>query len=133
MRMMNLPDLPPTPDLPQENVDLVAERGQAPMPFPRFSLMLVAYMAWPQHQAFRDEWMSTNLARFLESSGTRLSASEGGDRTLVALKAFGWLDALANAADHTVSDRLIKAQHQWPHVADVFQYLVDMAYDDRLI
>jgi hypothetical protein len=66
----------PDTDLPQENGDLVAARVQAPMPFPRFSLMLVAYMAWPEHQAFRDEWMSTNLARFLENSGARLSASE---------------------------------------------------------
>jgi hypothetical protein len=129
MRMMNLPVLSQTSDDLGEHVALLRARSGGVMPHPELSLVLVAYMAWPEEEVCRDEWMSLNLTKSLAGG---LSADDGEDRTLAALQKFDWLNALTRAAEPTVFDRLEAVQRQWPHVAELFQYLVDMSCDDRV-
>jgi hypothetical protein len=64
MRVMNLPDLPAIPSSAPECDELLAQRmpaGQGPLP--RLSLLLLAYMAWPNEEKQRDSWMAANLSR----------------------------------------------------------------------
>jgi hypothetical protein len=72
MRGMNLPTLAPIPNSLPEIVSLLAERLNGPMPFPRLSTMLVAYMAWPEDEAKRNGWMGGNLALLISASGAKV-------------------------------------------------------------
>jgi hypothetical protein len=133
MRRMNLPILPAVPDTLPETVNLLAERlnGQM-MPFPRLSTLLIAYMAWPEDEGNRDGWMVVHLARLLHASGAKLSADAGGAQTLRAFEIFGGLEALADAAGDKLQDRLMRIEGRWLHVADILQFVVDMANETRL-
>jgi hypothetical protein len=126
MRQMNLPELAPVPESIKELVALVAERLNGPMPFPRVSSMLIAYMAWPDDEATRNWWMLVQLARLIAASGAKLSAEPTASQTLAAFESFGGLWGLADAADVKLQDELVRIQHRWVYVADVLQYVVDM-------
>jgi len=101
------------------------------MPFPRLTLLLIAYMAWPEDRAVRDKWMASHLAQFISASGASLSADIG-LQNLEAFEMFGGLSALADAAQDKLLDQLVRNQSRWVHVADILQFVVDIEYDDRL-
>jgi hypothetical protein len=128
MRGMNLPDLPPVPNSLPEIVSLLAERLNGPMPFPRLSSLLIAYMAWPENEEMRNWWMLVQLARLIAASGAKLSFEPPAADTFAAFESFGGLEALADAADCKLQDELGKLQRRWNHVADVLQTVVDIHY-----
>jgi hypothetical protein len=128
MRMMDLPKMPPTPDDLEENVALLAERLEGPMPFPRLSSLLIAYMAWPHDEASRNWWMLVQLARLIAASGAKLTVEPPAEKTLAAFELFGGLGGLADAADVKLQDELARVQGRWAHVADVLQLVVDISY-----
>ena len=131
MRGMNLPDLAPVSGSLPEIVSLIAGRLDGPMPFPRLSSLLVAYIVWPESPAERDKWMVAILAQFVAASGASLSI-DAGSKALEAFEAFGGLGALAEVAQDRLLDDFAGAQGRWLHVADILQTVVDMANDARL-
>jgi hypothetical protein len=126
MRWMNLPELAPVPESTPKLAALLAERLNGPMPFPRLSLMLIAYMAWPDDEATRNWWMLVQLARLIAASDAKLSAELAASKTLAAFESFGGLSGLADAADVKLQDELVRIQRRWVYVAEVLQNVVDM-------
>ena len=90
-------------------------------------LLLIGYMAWPNDEKLRNEWMATRLIVREAREQANRGASVGTDP-----EQFGGLDALAEAASSELSRRLTVQAEKWFAVADVFQVLVDLAYDDRV-
>jgi hypothetical protein len=138
MRVMNLPELPIGPDSVDECVRLYFNRLPADDAlWPRVSLLLTAYMAWPNDEVRRDSCVATYLARFIQNSaqGTAddMPAAEA-PKSLdwITFEKFGGLGAVAKPAfDHLIED-IAQVQRRWLLVADIFQMIVDMAHEDRI-
>jgi hypothetical protein len=128
MRMMNLPDIAPTPNLLEENVVLLRERLNGVMPSRSLSFFLIGYMAWPDDDEKRNWWMLAQLARLIATSGAKLSVEPPAAKTLEAFELFGGLCGLADAADVKLQEELARVQGRWTHVADVLQLVVDIKY-----
>jgi hypothetical protein len=135
---MNLPELPIGPDSVDECVRLYFNRLPADDAlWPRVSLLLTAYMAWPNDEVRRDSCVATYLARFIQNSaqGTAddMPAAEA-PKSLdwITFEKFGGLGAVAKPAlDHLIED-IAQVQRRWLLVADIFQMIVDMAHEDRI-
>jgi hypothetical protein len=138
MRVMNLPELPIGPSSVDECVRLYFNRLPADDAlWPRVSLLLTAYMAWPNDEMRRDSCVATYLARFIQNSaqGTAddMPAAEA-PKALdwITFEKFGGLGAVAKPAfDHLIED-IAQVQRRWLLVADIFQMIVDMAHEDRI-
>jgi hypothetical protein len=138
MRVMNLPELPIGPDSVDECVRLYFNGLPADDAlWPRVSLLLTAYMAWPNDEVRRDSCVATYLARFIQNSaqGTAddMPAAEA-PKSLdwITFEKFGGLGAVAKPAfDHLIED-IAQVQRRWLLVADIFQMIVDMAHEDRI-
>jgi hypothetical protein len=135
---MNLPELPIGPGSVDECVRLYFNRLPADDAlWPHVSLLLTAYMAWPNDEARRDSCVATYLARFIQNSaqGTadHMPAAEA-PKSLdwVTFEKFGGLGAVAKPAfDHLIED-IAQVQRRWLLVAYIFQMIVDMAHEDRI-
>jgi hypothetical protein len=138
MRVMNLPKLPLGPSSFEDCVQLYLSRLHADdAPWPHVSLLLTAYMAWPNDGPQRNSWNAIYLARFIQNSGgdiagARPAAKASKSRHWVTFEKFGGLGAVAKPAFDHMAEEIAQVQRRWLLVADIFQMIVDMAHDDRI-
>jgi hypothetical protein len=138
MRVMNLPELPVGPHSVEDCVRVYLNRLPADDAlWPQVSLLLTAYMAWPNDEPGRNSCVATYLARFIQNSdaGTASDlpaamASNSGD--WIAFEKFGGLGAVAKPAFDHLTEEIASVQRRWLLVAYIFQMIVDMAHDDRI-
>ncbi len=148
MRMMNIRPPASLPSSLEECVKIYLQRlrtGEAP-PYPHISFLLTAYMAWPNDEPRRDGWMATNIGRLIQDSGVMgaaynqtpsgEAASQAGTahehRTWEAFQRFGGLAVALQPAFDQLTEEITDTSTRWPRVADIFQIIVDMNYDDRI-
>jgi hypothetical protein len=130
MRVMNLPELPVGPNSVEDCIRLYLNRLPADDAlWPYVSLLLTAYMAWPNDESERDSFVATYLARFIQNSD---GGTVRGTPDWIAFEKFGGLGAVAKPAFDHLTERIAQVQRRWLLVADIFQLIVDMAYDDRI-
>jgi hypothetical protein len=135
---MNLPKLPLGPSSFEDCVQLYLSRLHADdAPWPHVSLLLTAYMAWPNDGPQRNSWNAIYLARFIQNSGgdiagARPAAKASKSRHWVTFEKFGGLGAVAKPAFDHMAEEIAQVQRRWLLVADIFQMIVDMAHDDRI-
>jgi hypothetical protein len=138
MRVMNLPKLPLGPSSFEDCVQLYLSRLHADdAPWPHVSLLLTAYMAWPNDGPQRNSWNAIYLARFIQNSGgdiagARPAAKASKSRHWVTFEKFGGLGAVAKPAFDHMAEEIAQVQRRWLLVADIFQMIVDMAHEDRI-
>ena len=130
MRSMNLPKLPTRPNSLKECGSLYLERLPADdFCWPSASLLLTAFMAWPNAKAERDSFVATLLAKFFQTSGEATVVNEsakGASAQKSALERFGGAGAIARPAfDHLLTE-ISQMQRKWLLVADIFQMIVDI-------
>jgi hypothetical protein len=135
MRAMNLRGLPVGPSSTEDCVQLYLDRmATNHAPWLHASVLLTAYLAWPNDTSRRNSWAATYLARFI-SSGNTAGANETANvtksRDWIAFEIFGGLGAVAKPAYDQLTDQLAQLQSKWLFVADIFQMIVDMAHDER--
>jgi len=149
MRMMNIQ--PPTslPSSPEECVKIYLQRLRTleSRSYPQISFLLAAYMMWPNNELKRDSWMAISIGRLIHNSGPVLTApnqssrdessrSEAGttheDRAWQAFARFGGLAAALRPAFEQLTGEIADIAARWPRVADIFQTIIDMNYDDRI-
>jgi hypothetical protein len=137
MRVMNLPELPVGPDSVEGYVQAYLNRLQADdARWPQASLLLTAYMAWPNNEPKRNSFVATYLAQVIQNSGGETSrhlsaASAPTSQDWIAFENFGGLGAVTKPAFDHLSEEIAQLQRRWLLVADIFQFIVDMTYDDR--
>jgi hypothetical protein len=136
MRVMNLPELPVGPNSVEDCVRSYLNRVPADDAlWPHVSLLLTAYMAWPNDQPGRNSCVATYLARFIQNSdeGTAGDTPEASEsQNLITFEKFGGLGAVAKPAFDHLTEEIAGVQRRWLLVADIFQMIVDMAHDDRI-
>jgi hypothetical protein len=138
MRVMNLPELPIDPSSVDECVRLYLNRlpGDDAL-WPRVSLLLTAYMAWPNDEARRNSCVAAYLAQFIQNSaeGTAddMPAAEA-SKSLdwITFEKLGGLGAVAKPAFDHLTEEIAQVQRRWLLVADIFQMIVDMAHDEGI-
>jgi hypothetical protein len=132
MRIMNLPKLPAQPNSAEECIRIYLERSAADnSPLPHISVLLTAYLAWPDNEDRRDSFVATCLAR-LGVPSERRSEDPRVDSD-ATFEMFGGMNAVASAALDQLSAEIGQVQRRWLWVADIFQLIVDMAHDDRAV
>jgi hypothetical protein len=133
---MNLPKLPIRPTSPKECVDLYLQRLPANVfRWPHTSLLLTAYMAWPNARVGFDGFIAAFLAKFFQKFGKVTVVDESAKETSAeqsALERFGGVGAIAGPALDYLLGEITQMQPKWLWVADIFQMTVDMAHDDRI-
>jgi len=136
MRGMNLPQLPVQAHSLEQCVELYLERlSTDDFLRPDVSLLLTAYMAWPNEEADRDSFVATCQTRFIiaetgDGDASAPKVADAGESILV--DKFGGFKAVAKPAFDYLSDKIARMQHRWLLVADIFQKIVDMAHDDNI-
>jgi hypothetical protein len=134
MRIMNLPKLPAGPTSVGECVKTYLERLPAGgAPWPHVSTLLTAYISWPNDEQRRDAFVATHLTRLGMASGAGPNDLLPDSPANTAAEMFGGMNALANVAFDQLSADIEKIQRRWHPVADIFQLVVDMAYDERAV
>jgi hypothetical protein len=139
MRVMNLPELPVGPDSVEDCSRLYLNRLPADDAlWPRVSLLLTAYMAWPNDEPERNSCVATYLARFFQKSARGATrdmpaANVPKSQDLMTFENFGGLGAVAKPAFDHLTEEIAQVQRRWLLVADIFQMIVDMAHDDRIV
>jgi hypothetical protein len=134
MRIMNFPKLPAGLNSADESVNTYLERlpaGEAH--WPHVSTLLTAYMSWPNDQQRGNSFVATSLTRLGMSSEQGPENPPLDSRMSAALEMFGGMSALANVAFDQLSAEIEQIQRRWLLVADIFQLVVDMAYDERAV
>jgi len=138
MRTMNLPGLPIGPVSVEECIKLYLSRLPADeTPWPEVSPLLTAYMAWPNDEAQRGSFVATYLTQFIQdpavAADEMIAADHPRMRDRIAFEKFGGLGAIARAAFARLIEEIVQVQSRWLLVADIYQLIVDMAYDDRIV
>jgi hypothetical protein len=100
---------------------------------PRSSLVLTAYMAWPNDEPRRDSFVATYLSLLLQKDDTVVGSDPKGplSENHADFKRFGGLGAVAQPALDRLIDEVAHLQRDWLLVADIFHKTVDIAYDKR--
>jgi hypothetical protein len=137
VRVMNLPGLPAGPSTADECIEWYSKRVAAnEIPWPQVSTLLTAYMAWPNDDAARDAFVASCMAlKIGESTVEEIleqSDCQPVDPKLNALRQFGGVKAIANPAFEFLCGKIAQEQRGWLLVADIFQLIVDMAYENRI-
>ena len=138
MRVMNLSELPAGPNSVEDCIGLYLNRLPTDDAlWPQVSLLLTAYMAWPNDEPARNSLAATFLARFLQNSdagtaGNIRAEMASNSRGWEAFEKFGGLGAVAKLAFDYLTEEIAGVQRRWLLVADIFQMIVDMAHDDRI-
>ena len=133
MRVMNLPELPAGPSSVDECIGLYVDRLPADeFLWPRLSLSLTAYMAWPNAAAQRDSWIASYIALFIQNCGDAAVHNASKLQDWTALENFGGLGAIAKPALDHLTDEIAQTQREWLWVADIFHKIVDIAHDVRV-
>lgn len=138
MRIMNLPELP----IKAQSVDDCVREFLGRLPAdeylcPDVSLLLTAYMTWPNDEPARDSFMATYLARYVEKSVPNSLEDQAGANIseledVARFEKFGGLHAVAKRAFQQLTDEIGQVQRRWVLVADIFHMIVDVAHDDRI-
>ena len=127
MRQMELPLLSQSPTALEECLDVYVgrlRRTDGPALVVRSGISLLAYMLWPNNEARRDGWVTTNAVLH--------PLRDAGGRDFQAVPSDGVgspISAVAKLASGQLEQEVAQVQPRWLDVADVFQTLVDMAYD----
>jgi hypothetical protein len=138
MRVMNLPELPITAQSADDCVSEYLRRLPADeLLCPEVSLLLTAYMTWPNDGPARDSFVATYLARFIEKSSPNNLEDESAANIQrlpdwARFEKFGGLRAVAKPAFQKLTDEIGQVQRRWLLVADIFHKIIDMAYDERI-
>jgi hypothetical protein len=124
--MMNLPEILVTAQSRDECVQLYLERLSANcVCWPHVSIVMTAYLAWPNNEERRNSFVATCLAR-IDVVGVEKPTADSQE-----LDAFGGVGAIAKAAFDRLSNEIAQVERKWLIVADIFQMIVDMAHDER--
>ena len=138
MRVMNLPELPITAQSADDCVsEYLRQLSADELLWPDVSLLLTAYMTWPNDGPARDSFVATYLARFIEKSDPNSLEDQPAANIQklpdwARFEKFGGLRAVAKPAFQKLTDEIGQVQRRWLLVADIFHKIVDMAYDERI-
>jgi hypothetical protein len=99
------------------------------MPFPAASLLLVAYMAWPNNEAERNGWMATSTASFAARQVESTRAESPTKQ--VTFELFGGFRVIADSSFSYMMEKLTAVQQRWSRVADVLQAVIDIKHEMR--
>lgn len=134
MRTMHLPGILPISLQSRDKcIELYSERLSADHAgSPAASVLLTAYMAWPNDEERRNSFVATHLVRLRVSSDEKSSVALPDEQTSNALETFGGISAIAKPAFDQLTDEISQLQRKWLWVADIFQLTVDMAFDQRV-
>ena len=128
MRVMNLPAMPVTAKSRDDCIELYLKRLSANRSCSAHtSMLLTSYVAWPNDEERRNSFAASFLARFERGGANDVDLNSSGFTT------FGGVAAMAEAALDHLSGEISQANRKWLMVADIFQLVVDMAYDERAI
>ncbi len=132
MRIMHLPNIPIATRSHEEYVELYWKRLSANRAcWPDASILLTAYLAWPNDEERRNSFVATHLVR-RRPSDEKTSDAAADAQAGVSLAMFGGASAIAKAAFDQLIDEIGQVQRKWLLVADIFQLIVDMAFDERV-
>jgi hypothetical protein len=133
MRIMNLPNIPVGAQSPEERIAAYLDRLKANEAlWPAVSILLTAYLAWPNDEERRNSFVATHLLRLSNSSGKEASEPVASHAS-IPLEAFGGLNAVAEVAFDQLADDIGQVQSKWLITADIFQLIVDMGFDERAV
>ncbi len=134
MRTMHLPGvLSIAIESRDECIKLYSERLSADHAgSPMASVLLTAYMAWPNDEDRRNSFVATHLARFNGPSDEKASDAASNAETGNPLEMFGGISAITKPAFDQLMGEMGPLQRQWLWVADIFQLTVDMAFEQRI-
>lgn len=131
MRIMHLPELTLTAQSREECIKLYLDRLATNCAFrPDASVLLTAYLAWPNDERRRNSFVATHLTR-LRYPNKEENALQADGGTAGLFEMFGGISAVADAALDRLTDELSQVQRKWLLTADLFQLIVDMAFDER--
>jgi hypothetical protein len=134
MRIMNLPNLHTQLRSADECVRIYTERlGADNAPWPHVSVLLAAYLAWPNNEDRRNSFVASFLARLGAPSEKVADEPAIGSPADITPEMFGGVKAIANAALDQLMVEIAQVQRRWLFVADIFQAIVDMAFDKRAV
>ena len=126
MRVLNLPALPAAAVSGEDWMEVYWERYSASLiSWPRATVSLMAYLAWPNDEERRNSFIATCLALFNLANEACPHSQE--------LAPFGGVAAIAKSAFIPLLGEITQLERQWLEVAEIFQLIVDMAWDDRAI
>jgi hypothetical protein len=133
MRIMHLPEMPLAAQSREECIKLYHDRLSTNCACrPDASVLLTAYLAWPNDEGRRNSFVATHLAR-LRHPNKEASALQTDEGTAGPFEMFGGISAIADAAFDQLMDELSQVQRKWLLTADLFQLVVDMAFDERAV
>jgi hypothetical protein len=133
MRTMSLPELPGQPPSLDACVKIYLERLPADNAlWPDASLLLTAYMAWPDDETRRDGFLATFLAKSKSCVAGSESEKSAETPERITFEKFGGVSAVAKPAFERLTEEVGQMQRRWLWVADIFQMIVDTAYEDRI-
>jgi len=118
MRAMNLPALPVKALSADECVgDYLSRLSGDEAPWPSVSLILTAYMAWPNDELTRDSLVATYLARFIETSSQNSPEDQAAEnipqsQEWAKFEKFGGLRAVAKPAFQRLTDEIGQVQRK---------------------
>jgi hypothetical protein len=128
VRALSLPALPAAAVSGEEWEEVYWERYTSGQIFwPRVSVSLIAYLAWPNDEGRRNSFIATCLTLF-----HRALANEAPPDS-PELAPFGGLAAIAKAAFIPLLGEITQLERKWLEVAEIFQLIIDMRHDDRAI
>jgi hypothetical protein len=101
--------------------------------WPDASVLLTAYLAWPNDEERRNSFVATHLAHFSRPSDEVATDSRAEPKKSLPLEMFGGIRAIAKPAFDQLTAQINQVQRKWLWVADIFQLTVDMAFDERIV
>jgi hypothetical protein len=128
-----VPKPPTQPTSADECVKTYLERlptDDAPRPL--LSLLLTAYLAWPNDAERRNSFIATHLVRFGRPSDEKASHAPADSDATYPLEVFGGINAVAKVAFVQLTTEISQVRRKWLLTADIFQVIVDMAFDKRI-
>jgi hypothetical protein len=130
VRAMNLPNIPVAVHSREECIELYSERLlEDHARWPAASALLTAYMAWPNNEERRYSFVATHLVRFSGPSDEKTGDASPDAHTL---QMFGGISAIAKPAFDQLTNEISQLQRKWLWVTDIFQFTLDMAFDQRI-
>jgi hypothetical protein len=129
MPIMNLSNLHTQLSSADECVRAYSERLEAGnAPWPHVSVLLTAYMAWPNSENRSNNFVASILARLGMTSESEANQPAINSPANIIFQMFGGMNAVVSAALDQLSAEISHVQRRWLLVADVFQVIVDMAF-----
>jgi hypothetical protein len=134
MRIMHLPEIPVVAKSSDECVKLYLERLSTNCASrPDASVLLTAYLAWPNDERRRNSFVATHLARLSHRRDKETTNPQADEGATGLFEMFGGMSAIADVAFDRLMDKLSEVQRRWLLTADIFQFIVDMALDERAV